>query len=290
MTFFQKNDNLRTVPVKAPGQVRVLLFSDIHLGLFPRRIGQLLNKRILGSFNHLLRRRHKVRVERIAALAGLMPCIDADVTVCAGDLTSASLPEEFAWALRELEPVKAASNGRFLYVPGNHDAYVNEPEAVAALDNAVEKLNDGRFFLKSLPFAVAYSGIRLILLNPARPCGWMLSCGYLDERQAGRMGELLREGDSGCANVIVTHFPALDARGRLPGMRHGLRGAQFIAGALKEGRAAAVLSGHVHKPYSCMLDNGAGQLCCGSLTLAGSYVVADFQEGRLQRHFILTID
>ena len=290
MTFFQKKDNLRNVPPKESEQVRLLLFSDIHLGLFPSRIGQLLNKRILGSFNHLLRRRHKVRVERIAALAKLLPGIDADVTVCAGDLTSASLPDEFAWAMRELEPVKAASNGHFVYVPGNHDAYVNEPEAVTALENAVEKLNDGHFLLKSLPFAVAYSGIRLILLNPARPCGWMLSCGYLDEQQAGRMNELLQDGEDGCANVIVTHFPALDAMGRLPGMRHGLRRAQFIASALKEGRAAAVLSGHVHRPYSCILDNGGGQLCSGSLTMAGSYVVADFQDGRLQRHFILTID
>ena len=290
MTFFQKNDNLRTVPAKEAGQARVLLFSDIHLGLFPRRIGQLLNKRILGSFNHLLRRRRKVRAERIAALAELMPGIDADVAVCAGDLTSASLPEEFAWAMRELEPVKAAAHGRFVYVPGNHDAYVDEPEAVDALENAVENLNNGRFLLKSLPIAVADSGIRLILLNPARPCGWMLSCGYLDEQQAGRMGELLRDGEDGCTNVIVTHFPALDAMGRLPGMRHGLRGAQFIADALKEGRAAAVLSGHVHRPYSCILGNGAGQLCSGSLTLAGSYIIADFQDGRLQRHFILTID
>ena len=278
------------MPDKEPGQTRVLLFSDIHLGLFPRRISQLLNKRILGSFNHLLRRRHKVRAERIAALAELMPGIDADVTVCAGDLTSASLPDEFAWALRELEPVKTAARGHFVYVPGNHDAYVDEPEAVTALENAVEKLNDGRFFLKSLPIAVAYSGIRLILLNPARPCGWVLSCGYLDEQQAGRMGELLQEGEDGFTNVVVTHFPALDAMGRLPGIRHGLRGAQFIDRALKEGRAAAVLSGHVHRPYSCILDNGAGQLCSGSLTLAGSYIVADFHDGRLQRHFILTID
>ena len=81
MTFFQKKDNLRNVPPKEPGQTRVLLFSDIHLGLFPSRIRQLLTKRILGSFNHLLRRRRKVRVERIAALAELMPGIDADVTV-----------------------------------------------------------------------------------------------------------------------------------------------------------------------------------------------------------------
>jgi len=281
---------MSVVPEKEKGQTRVLLFSDIHLGLFPRRLVQLMNKRLLGSVNHLLRRRHKVRAQCISALAAAMPSINADVTVCAGDLTSASLQEEFDWALRELEPVKMASGGRFVYVPGNHDTYVDEPEAKSALENAFEKLNGGNFLLKSLPIAVAYSGIRLILLNPARPCGCLLSCGYLEQEQADRMNELLLCGNGQGADVIVSHFPALNARGMCPGMRHGLRGAHFIREALEWGRAAAVLSGHVHMAYSCMLGNGAMQLCSGSLTMAGTCVVADFGGGRLQRHFILNVN
>ena len=73
-------------------------------------------------------------------------------------------------------------------------------------------------------------------------------------------------------------------------MRHGLRGAHLIAEALHSGKAAAVLSGHVHKPYSYAFANGCAQLCCGSLTMAGTCMVADFGEGRMQRHFTLKID
>ena len=281
--------SLASLPEKAPGQFRILLFSDIHLGLFPRRLCEMLNKRAIGAVNHFFRRRHKVCAERIEELARAMPQISPDVTVCAGDLTSVSLHNEFSWAERALAPILEYSGEHFFYVPGNHDTYVNDDDARLSLENTFSRLNRGRFLLESLPVAVEYSKVRLILLNPARPCGWLLSCGYLEDAQAEGLSRLLDASIPGKANVLVSHFPALNGNGRYPGIRHGLRGARHIADALAEGRAAAVLSGHVHRAYSYAMDNGCAQLCSGSLTLHGTFAVADFLEGRLQRHFIVEL-
>ena len=278
-----------SLPEKASGQFRILLFSDIHLGLFPRHLREMLNKRAIGAVNHFFRRRHKICAEHIDGLAALMPRISPDVTVCAGDLTSVSLPEEFAWAERALTPILECSGENFIYVPGNHDTYVNDNAARISLAKTFSRLNRGRFLPESLPVAVEYSEVRLILLNPARPCGWLLSCGYLEGAQAEGLARLLDASVPGKANVLVSHFPALNGNGRYPGIRHGLRGAGDIARALAEGRAAAVLSGHVHRAYSYAMDNGCTQLCSGSLTLRGSFVVADFRDGSLQRHFIVEL-
>ncbi len=276
------------LPDKRPGDTRVLLFSDIHLGAPFESAGQIFSKRILGALNYHLKRKGKIRPERISRLAELMPRIAPDVTICAGDLTCISLPGEFARAEKELAPIMEQSGKDFLYVPGNHDAYVKREDGRKALNETFNRLNGGRFSLESLPQAVEYPGLRLILLNPARPTSWLLSCGYLEQGYAEEMNRLL-ETDDGTACAAVSHFPAVDVHGDKLGYRHGLKGAQPLINALQTDKAAAVLSGHIHGAYSCNLPGGGTQLCCGSLTLHGTFTVADFSEGRLKRHFTFKI-
>lgn len=216
-------------PPKPDGAQRIVLFSDIHLGLFPKSILQLWNKRILGSFNHLLRRRHRIKKERIAQLAKMLPALKPDWVVCTGDITSAALPEEFDLAVDAMRPVTDWAGDLFLYVPGNHDAYVNEEESLEALARTFRDLNSRRWKLGELPVTLDVQGLSIMLVNGARPLSPLLSCGVIDEGQQSSMeAQFAKPLPPGVKRIAICHFPAIDENGQDTGWRHGLRGAAFM--------------------------------------------------------------
>jgi len=255
------------IPPKPSGAKRVLLFSDLHLGVFPR-LSQMLNKRVLGAFNHLFRRRNRLRGENISRLAELRPQIAPDVTICAGDLGSVGLSEEFELALKMLEPFTGDS---FFYVPGNHDAYVND--SMPCVKEAIERLNGGRWNSMKSVISLDCKELRLTLINGARPLAYHLSCGVIDERMQEELAGVSRDGAG--ASLAVCHFPAIEKDGSIVGWRHGLRGASFMRKMLSDGRFDAILSGHTHRPYIFTFPDGGTQVCCGSLTLHNSFAVCD---------------
>ena len=289
LTIDQK-DNL---PAKRDGCVRLLHFSDIHIGLHPSLRDLLFTKRILGYLNHLTRRRHRLHPEFITKLAALLPHIQPDAVLCTGDLSSIGLATEFQAAEQLLEPFRPYN---LIYVPGNHDRYVSDDSALEALRQTFRHCNhwcndgappsrggnDGAppskysLELDALPALVTIKGLALILLNPARPVAYHLSCGVLDAAMQTKLDALLATIPPETPRAIVCHFPPLMPNGALAGWRHGLRGAEFLAEKLTSGKVDAILSGHEHKPYQLKLPGGQLQLCAGSLTLAASYAVCDF--------------
>ena len=279
LTIDQK-DNL---PAKRDGFVRLLHFSDIHIGLHPSLRDLFFTKRILGYLNHLIRRRHRIHAEYIQKLAALLPQLQPDAVLCTGDLSSIGLSTEFQAAEKLLEPFRQYN---LIYVPGNHDRYVNDNSALDTLRQTFRHCNQmgnddapssgGGLELDSLPAIVHIKDLVLILLNPARPVAYHLSCGVLDAAMQARLHALLATIPPDTPRAIACHFPPLLANGSLVGWRHGLRGAAFLAEKLASGTVDAILSGHEHKPYQLQLPGGQLQLCAGSLTLAGSYAVCDF--------------
>ena len=255
------------IPPKNDGVKRVLLFSDLHIGVFPR-LSQMLNKRALGAFNHFFRRRNRLRAENISRLAELRPQINPDVTICDGDLGSVGLPEEFERAMEMLAPFIGDS---FFYVPGNHDAYVRG--SMPCVKNAIERLNDGRWNPEKAVISLNCNELQLTLINAARPMAYHLSCGVIDSRMQEELSGISRDGS--LASLAVCHFPAIEKDGSLVGWRHGLRGASFMREMLTGGRFDAILSGHTHKPYIFTFPDGGTQVCSGSLTLHGSFAVCD---------------
>ncbi len=253
------------LPPKPNGVRRVLLFSDLHVGVFPR-VSQMLNKRFLGAFNHLFRRRNRLQADNVARLAELLPQIKPDITICAGDLGSVALEEEFEMASEMLKPFMGDS---FFFVPGNHDAYVKA--AISALEEVFFRLNGGRFKMDELPIILQCNDLQLLLINAARPVAYHLSCGVIDQPMQQRISALV----NGKPTLAVCHFPAIEKDGSLVGWRHGLRGASFMRDLLSIGGIDAILSGHTHKPYSYSLPSGQTQLCSGSLTLHGSFAICD---------------
>lgn len=253
------------LPPKRDGARRVLLFSDLHIGVFPR-LSEMLNKRFLGAFNHFFRRRNRLRSENIERLAKLLPQINPDVTICAGDLGSVALEEEFKLAESMLRPFACDS---FFFVPGNHDAYVRA--ALTPLAEVSYRLNGGRFKLDELPISLNCKDLQLILINAARPVAYHLSCGVIDKTTQEKIAAMAE----GQGTLAVCHFPAIDKDGSLVGWRHGLRGASFMRDMLENGKFDAILSGHTHKSYVATLPNGRPQVCSGSLTLHGTFAVCD---------------
>ena len=261
------------IPSKPSGAVRILLFSDIHIGLRPSLRELLFSKRILGYLNHLVRRRSRIRPERIQRLADLLPEIKPDAVLCTGDLSSIGLSSEFLAAEELLQPFRPY---HLLYVPGNHDRYVRDPDALETLRRVFRNLNPTGLELDTLPAIQQINHLAIILLNPARPVPYHLSCGILDEKMQQSLTNLLKTLPPQTPRIIASHFPALMPNGTLVGWRHGLRGARHLAEKLFNSEVDAILSGHEHHPYCFELGNGNCQLCAGSLTLASSYAICDF--------------
>ena len=265
-----QKDNL---PSKKDGFVRLLHFSDIHIGLSPSLRELLFTKRILGYLNHLIRRKHRIHVDFIQSLAQLLPQLQPDAVLCTGDLSSIGISAEFQTAEKLLQPFKKYN---LIYVPGNHDRYVIDEKAFDTLHQTFRHCNPDGLQLDALPAIHVVKGVALILLNPACPVTYHLSCGILNTVMQHRVDELLEDIPEETPRAIACHFPPLMPNDTLAGWRHGLRGASFLAAKLKEGKVDAILSGHEHKPFLLKMPRGQLQLCAGSLTLEGSYTICDF--------------
>jgi len=222
----------------------------------------------------MLRRKHKLQAGNIAKLLELFPVMKPDIAICPGDITSVALPEEFALATAAILPIRDALDGNFIYVPGNHDAYVDEPESKAALAKAFDTLNSSRWQLGLLPATFDFGFLSLLLINAALPLGPLFSCGVIGQENQNAISAILNK--PAAAMAAICHFPAIARTGENVGWRHGLRGAGFLREQLDNNRISCILSGHEHHPYSYTLENGSAQICAGSLTLRNSFAIIDF--------------
>src|SRR5262245_10823140 len=97
--------------------------SDPHIGPLPdSRIGELLNKRILGFLSWTLRRQSLYVTPVLDALARDMTAAAPDHIAVTGDIVNISLPGEFEHATRWLGGLGAPE--KVTVIPGNHDAYI----------------------------------------------------------------------------------------------------------------------------------------------------------------------
>ena len=257
--------------------MRIVHFSDLHVGCWSRDPSALLDKRLLGTLNYFLRRRPSF-------LRGLLPRallwiqrLAPDWIICTGDLTCVGAPEEFAAGVAALKPLVDRAAGRFLFVPGNHDAYVRNRRCRAALEAAVATLNAGRFSLGDLPLEVRLGALRLFLVDESCPSGLIMSSGQLPAAAQARLAAwLAAPRESGEKRLLVGHFPLRDRRGRPLPWRRGVHGAELLRAALAQGQVDYALCGHEHCPYLRRETSGAVEVCAGALMLYGRLNVLDY--------------
>jgi 3',5'-cyclic AMP phosphodiesterase CpdA len=256
--------------------MRIVHFSDIHVGRWPREVSAFIDKRILGSLNFLLRRRRKMQPALVVRALSLIDSLAPDWVVCTGDLTCVGATAEFDAVLRVLGPYADRLGGRFIYVPGNHDAYVANRACRAALEATFRRLNGGRWELSDLPRELRMGGVRLVAVNECHPTNLFLSSGeVLPESQQHLRDWFGTPRDEREKRVFIGHFPCRDRSGHPLSRRRCLVGWQLIDEALSQGRLDVSLCGHDHRPFVRQAGPGL-EICAGSLTTYGRLNVLDF--------------
>ncbi len=258
--------------------MRLVHFSDIHVGDFPRRMSSFFDKRLLGTLNFYLRRQHKMRPEFLTRAINKIKLLCPEWIICTGDLSCVGTPEELARAMELLEPLRKKFADRFIYVPGNHDFYVRNRHCEKALQDVFYELNGHRWHLSELPQKFDLHGLKLLIVNECCATNWFLSTGRITATARDRLREWL---DAPRAErekrILIGHFPLRDEQGRVLNWRRCLSGEEDVLhSALREGRIDISLCGHIHEPFIRQEASGAYEVCAGSLTVAGKINVIDY--------------
>lgn len=257
------------------GIFRILHFSDVHAGLVDFHAGYLLDKRFFGRLNQFCRRQMSLSLDNIGRLAELHRARHIDFTICTGDLTSIGSPGEFDHAIGLLEPILEAAGDAFLFVPGNHDAYVRQN--ADALRQAFRRLNPAcPAALDGLPAVVDCGVAEIVAANAARPCRIWQSTGQMTPDAWQRLDYILsRPRRPAKARLLACHFPLIGHDARPLSWRTKLiEGDRHLMEAIASRRLDAMLTGHVHYPFIHPLG-AAGCLAvgAGSLTIRNSCAI-----------------
>lgn len=244
--------------------MRIAHASDIHWTT-DVPLGRLPGKRILGTANQILRgrRHHFPRAVQQSLVQHLLEQ-RLDLFILTGDLTAQALPEEFAMAREDLQPV--LDTIPTVVLPGNHDVYT---QGAKRADRIAELFGPwlhrqgpiGRFDLKNTT---------VFTLDPNRPT-WIHASGEVPTEQLEALSKALEGADlEGRFIVLALHYPVLDRHGEVyDGNHHGLLNARALIDRLKRARHAphVILHGHEHHGYTVPLDLGgrtATLIDCGS--------------------------
>ncbi len=235
-------------------RVELAHITDLHLPTPPVRPAELLGKRILGWLSWRLRRRRAHRQEALAAVMAdvrerLRNAPDRSMLVISGDLVNISTRAEFARARRWLE--QAGEPSSVLFVPGNHDMYVED--ALAAGLPTLSPWMTGTATqapataLPPFPLVRQVRNVALIGLNSAYAAPWREASGMLDEAQLQRLEQVLRDtaAKGFCRVVVVHHPPLVELGANKP--RKALKNAAALEEVLTRAGAELVLFGHTHR-------------------------------------------
>ena len=247
--------------------MKIIHFSDPHAGGGAEDWRAYFDKRWVGVFNYRFRRRFKHDLSKLKNAVDYILADRPDIAVCTGDLTSTGQPGEFERVIDILKPLRDSAIP-LLYLPGNHDCYVNVPKCVAAVRETVEYLSRGDYRLEDLPVMREYAGAEFMLLNACRPSNLLCSWGFLKKRDVVAVSEW-------CAapkqrpRLLLSHYPMTEDHPVLR-IRHRLFGQKKLVGLMRSHAIDLVLCGHVHRPYLKVDDSGRGECCAGSVTRNGT--------------------
>ncbi len=257
--------------------MKIIHFSDLHAGAPPEGWKALLDKRMAGTLNYCIFRRGLFDLTPLAAMAEKILAMAPDAVVCTGDITSTGQPSEFRRILEKLAPLMGHARMPLLFVPGNHDKYVDDPECAAALGDAFSRLNGGSLRLGDLPARIRIKGCELILVDEAVPTAVWSSCGYVSETTDRVVGQWCAAPRTpGTPRILVGHFPLIE-RHPVARFRKRLWGQRNLAQKLRTGLIDVSLCGHVHEAYSSLDATGRGEICAGSATKHRRFSVIEYR-------------
>ncbi len=225
--------------------------SDPHLThLDDLRVGDILNKRLLGYLSWRRRRRHEHRPEVLNALVTDLGAMAPDHIGVTGDLTHLGTAREFeqaaAW-LRQLGDPRSVT-----LVPGNHDLYVSTPwqetfsRWAPYMASDTEHAGNRTDAPSMFPTLRIRGGFALIGVNSVFASPPFLAVGRVGQPQLERLSALLRQtGKAGLFRIMLIHHPAV------PGSikwRKRLTDADGLASVVQHQGVELILHGHAHEP------------------------------------------
>lgn len=256
--------------------MRIFHFSDPHAGGPAEDWRAYIDKRWVGVFNYRFRRRFRHDLSCLEKAVAYILKTGADAAVCTGDLTSAGQPGEFAKVRKILAPLRD-SGIPLLYLPGNHDCYVNHPPCVQAVREAVEDLSCGRISLDTLPQKLIIQDVEFLLLNTSAPSNLLCSWGFVKPEDATKISAWCQEPKIR-PRIMATHYPMYEDHPLLR-FRHRLFGQRKLQELLENGSIDLALCGHVHHPSQ--RKSPAWENCAGSVTRNGSMSKIELKNGTI---------
>ncbi len=227
--------------------MRIAHLSDLHIGPLPAMGWQtLLNKRATGYFNWHSKRAH---IHDMAVLERVIVAIHAqapDHIVVTGDMVNLGHEAEFVAARRWLE--KLGPPEQVSLIPGNHDIYVRRSlAAMQAIlgDYLASDAPQAPALPQAFPTVRRRQGVAIIGINSSVPTLPFLATGAVDQAQAQRLRELLRQTRAeGLFRLVLIHHPPHPG-----GARWGrwLSNRRDMMALLASEGADLVLYGHNHR-------------------------------------------
>lgn len=255
---------------------KIIHFSDSHEMAQFETPGMLLDKRIIGFLNNRLLRRtgHGGHDRIIARAIEVIFQEKPDLVLFTGDAVSCGQKGEFEKAFAHFKPL-VESSLPFLYVPGNHDCYVNNRKCREEANRFCLKMNRDQYSLSDFPFVWENEKFRILAANSCVPTPPFFSNGYMDGKTVEFYKRECAKECNGKKIISATHFPFFDPHPYLHFL-HTLWGAKEVAGLVKEGRIDLALCGHIHKCRIHLDDRGRGQVIAGSLTGSGAFAKIEY--------------
>jgi 3',5'-cyclic AMP phosphodiesterase CpdA len=231
--------------------------SDPHLAPLPKpRLGELMNKRVLGYVNWVRNRKDIHSRRMLDALTADLREQSPDHVAITGDLVNIALAAEFTQAHDWLQTIGTPQN--VTLVPGNHDAYL-----AATWPRCGELWCDymrGDGAASDMPARFPYTRRRgpllLIGVSTAVPTAPFMATGELGRDQLAALAALLsRHAGDDCFRVLLIHHPLRSNR------RHKrLTDAPALLDILRTHGVQLILHGHDHKHSLMWIDGPSGQL------------------------------
>lgn len=235
-----KDANVDAMP--GAESLRLAVVGDIHL--YRTRIApwRMLNKRLLGQVNLWFERRHKFDPALLPAVCEQINRVNPDRLLLTGDVTTTSLPEEFADTVEALKLIDESIP--ITAIAGNHDRYTYTSARRKLFEQALhphvpdtfphfEKLNDTW---------------HLLALDAAMPRK-LTARGLIGDEQIKTAHALLQTLSKDQGVVVMCHYPAFEREGDRYRWNHLLKDMPQLQALLSD-CPARVLHVHGHEHHA----------------------------------------
>jgi len=230
--------------------------SDLHIHCLPTQAADWLSKRGVGALNLILRRGREHPYARAVELVRTLQGMEWDHLAVTGDLTQLSLVSEFARVHETLAPLLARGPEAVTVLPGNHDRYVDDPEAWSAYQRYFGPyFGGGEICTKRLS-----ENWWMASWDSTRPTPAFNATGLVREETLAETGRWMAALPPGARVIIANHYPVLTPPEHPSPHLHDLVNREQVLEWLRHQPVDLYLHGHVHHNWIMELKEGGRPL------------------------------